>query len=1162
MALAFWQSQALARLAIVAGIEAFTHVRVAFETSKVTANDASFRGVRITSFRNEPIAEIARLDVAYDLRDLLPGGNRRFGLKAVEIDSPHITVIRRPDGSYNVPIPKLQANGAAGGPPLIARAQLRDGSVDVVDESPLALPDQRHLYVRDLQAVADISTARRSTYDVRLRYGEVPTRLYPMHGGGVIDIRNRYIDQRWNASQIPIGAAVDFVADSSTFRVLSGSLQGVDVRYFGTAGADGSLAGHLAGSATLSGGRIAIAGLSQPITGVRGPVDIYDNGLLTPGLDAVVAGVPADVRGGIYGLQAPRLRVAVRGSGDLSQLRAAFAQAERLPMRGPLHFAMLAEGPATKPVVWIALRSPATTYAATTLDRLNGVVAYDGREVQVVNFSANYGSTVISTRGRIALSKEPNAIEMLVGVRSPPGGAPYVGELFPSLPLNGLALATADDPKAISLRGALWGDAATQRVGAIFNVDSRGVGTIGPLQANAGHGSLYARIALDQPHRADSGIVEAENFPIAPARAVLSASLYGERNEGGVGVDGVARVAGTWGAAYAQGTGGFRHGSLQGAIFGNLGSEADFGASVTGTARNPHVGGTLVVAGGRYRDFDVNGNAGFDYERDSLHLSNTAVAVGPLFLGLAGTISGLMPRGGFAPRYDLAAQIHSSDVSALMATLQPRAASLVQGSIDADLTLHGTGVNPHFTGTMDAPEGSVNGLAFRDLRGAVAGDSSALSLTGGHVVVGSSPIAMDAAASPTSADVAIDAPRLDLADFNDFFNTGDTFAGNGALVLRARVTGRQIEATSGSASFTDARFRRIAVGNVAAHWTSSGGSILSSLRFGGPSGEVAVAGTLAPAQKQVSLTANARGVDLSTWLPMLGLNEPITGHLDADTSLSGTYPDIAMRLHAAVYGGTAGRLPIQRFEVVASAANGEGRIDSAILEVPSLTNFASGTFGLRPGDPIAVTVTSTSANIGDFLNLASGKEFPIRGSFASTLRVGGTAGSPQLRDSVVMQGLSYKNLTIPRVAGEIDADRHTLALRNGEVNLERGTALLAGALPIALTRSGIQPGIGPISVALVANDVELSNFAPLLPKGTQITGRIDGRLNATGTRQAPNVTGALALRDGTFNGPIEKAPITGIAGDLAFAGSQARLQSHAFVGGAQLRHRHSLRSPT
>jgi autotransporter translocation and assembly factor TamB len=1152
LTLALWQWQALARLAIIAGVEATMHVRVAFAQSNLSTSHLSLRDVRVTSFRNEPIAEIAQFDIAYDLRDLIAGGTRRFGLKAVDVESPHVTIIRRPDGSYNVPLPNLQANGAGGGPPLVARVRLRNGELDVIDEGRTALRSQRHLFVRDVQVVADISTAHHSTYAVNLRYGEAASSLFPVQGAGTIDFPDRYVDQRWSAAELPVAGAVDFAANSPAFRLLSGTLRDVDVRDFGIADANGSLAAHLAGAARLTGASISIAGLSQPITGVRGPIDMYDNGLLTPRLDAAVAGVPARVSGGIYGLKAPQMRVAVRGDGDLSQLRAAFGPARRLPMKGPLRFALLAEGPAAKPVVWINLRSPQTTYAATTLDHLNGALAYDGREIQILRFRANYRNATIATRGRIAIVKEPNAIEMLVNVRAPGNGAPYVSEVLPNLPLNAIALATANDPNAISMRGALWGDGEAEHVSAIFNVDSRGVGSIGPIEAESGAGSLYARIALDHTHRADYGLVEAENFPIPPARALLTASLYGERSDQVIRLDGVARAAGAWGTANGQGTVGYQRGFLRGSLFGNLANEADVGATVSGTPRAPRVAGTVVVAGGRYRNFAVNGNAAFVYDRDTVHLHDTALAIGPLFLGLAGTIKGVLPHGTFSPRYDLAAQVHSSDVATLMAAVQPRAAALVEGSVDANLALRGAGTMPHFSGTIDAPEGSVNGLAFRDLHAAVAGDMDALSVMGGRVVVGSSPISVEGIASPDSADVAIEAPHLDLTDFNDFFDTGDTFAGSGSLALRARIDRRQIAASSGKASFSDARFRRVDLGTVAARWTSAGGSIQSSLRFGGPSGIMTIAGTVVPAQKQVALTATATGLDLSTWLPMLGLNEPITGHLNAQTSLSGTYPDIAMRLHAAVYDGTAGPLPIERFEVVASASNGHGRIDSAVLDVPSLSNVASGTFGLRMGDPIAVTVQSTSANIGDFLKIASGKQIPIRGSFASTLRVEGTAQNPRLRDSIALEALQYRNLTIARVAGEIDADRRSVALRNGEADLDRGKALLSGTMPIALTQTGIHAGSGPVSGALLADDVELSNFAPLLPKGSQLRGRINGRLDATGTRQAPNLTGTLTLRDGIFDGPIEKSPITGIAADLAFAGDRARLQSHAFVGGGAI----------
>ena len=63
----------------------------------------------------------------------------------------------------------------------------------------------------------------------------------------------------------------------------------------------------------------------------------------------------------------------------------------------------------------------------------------------------------VRARGRASLTKKPNAIEMVVQANSPPGGTPYLNALLPQVPLNATALAIANDPKTIALRGALWG---------------------------------------------------------------------------------------------------------------------------------------------------------------------------------------------------------------------------------------------------------------------------------------------------------------------------------------------------------------------------------------------------------------------------------------------------------------------------------------------------------------------------------------------------------------------------------------------------------------------------------------------------------------------------------------------------------------------------------
>jgi TamB, inner membrane protein subunit of TAM complex len=939
-------------------------------------------------------------------------------------------------------------------------------------------------------------------------------------------------------------------------RLRAGVLRGADLRYFALSGANGPLPPQLAATGVLEGGRIAIDGLAKSVDDVRGVVDVFGGGLLTPRLDASLAGVPVRVSGGLYGLSDPHLRLIVRGSGDLARLRSALVQTQRLPIRGPLDFTLLVEGRAVEPVTWIALQSPGIIYGPARVENPGGLIALSGQEADIIRFGARYAGAEVRASGSVALAHRSNALEMLLGVRTPPDTLPYAAALVPGMSFNGTALAQAADVRKIGLSGVLSGTSATQRLDAIFNVDSRGSGSIGPLLVRGDRGSIYARIALDHPHDASVGLIDARNVPIAPAKAVASATLFGEESKGAIAVGGNALLQGSWGRLRTYGTGISRGAALAGNFFGGITSpqigDAGFGATIAGTPLAPRIAGTLALAGGHYRNFDLNGNAAVAFSNSTLRVHDAAVGIGPLLVGVAGTIGDLVPGASFTPRYDLTAQLHSSDARALLAAAQPRVADLVQGSIDADVRVGGAGHAPLVAGSLEAPEGSVNGLAFRDLRASFTGDPQSVALSAGRILVGSTAIAFTGRASTAGAHVSASAPQLNLADFNDFFDAGDTFAGTGNAAIAATLEGTHLAASDGTAFLSGARFRKIRLGNVAARWQSSGRSVIGNVALGDESGRLHLAGSIAPATMTAHLSASAHDVDLGTWLPMLGFGAPVTGRLNADASVAGRYPDLGMRLHAALFGGTAGRIPIQRFEVDASAWHGLATIRSAVLEVPSLSATASGTFGLLASDRLALVVHSTSPNIGSLLETATGKDFGVSGSLDSTLHVGGTRVAPQLSAAVALASLRYGNLLLPRVSGVIGADRHSVMVSGGEIAFQRGTAQIAATVPIRLEPAAVAPGSGPVSASLTANGIELAEFANLFPKGTQLNGRIDGTVTGGGTLASPQFNGTVELRDGEFRGPLEKSPITGASAQLTFTGMQATLQSSASVGGGTL----------
>ena len=121
IALFLWQWQNLARLAIGAAAATVAHVDVTFENLTIAPDRAVFDQLRVQSFRGEPIAAIDRLAVTFDLRELFTG-RRLFGLKAIDADTPRLSVIRRPDGTYNIPIPQLAARQPGGQPLAVALA--------------------------------------------------------------------------------------------------------------------------------------------------------------------------------------------------------------------------------------------------------------------------------------------------------------------------------------------------------------------------------------------------------------------------------------------------------------------------------------------------------------------------------------------------------------------------------------------------------------------------------------------------------------------------------------------------------------------------------------------------------------------------------------------------------------------------------------------------------------------------------------------------------------------------------------------------------------------------------------------------------------------------------------------------------------------------------
>ncbi len=1227
------------------------------------------------SAKGEPLARIPRMVVSYNLRDLLPGSQHLYGLHAITVYNPRVTVVHKPDGTYN--LPSLPKGGPArkNATPMNLTLRVIDGSLAVLDKTRVD-PSARDVEVARVNFNAAVNTAARTTYRATMAYVEGGA-SYPIRGGGVIDTPAGFTLHHWTAAHVPLPQLVNYALNNATLRLRAGYLDNLDARYYG----------NIAASARIRGGRVTIAGVGAPIENVHGPIDMSSAGLTTGGLTATVAGAPVYVGGGIYDLKSPQFRLTVNTNSDIARLKLMSAAAAKLPVRGPVAISMLVQGSVRAPLAMIDLHSRQMYFREMPFRDADTTIAFDGKTANILHLTTRYAGFSAAARGRMALRKEPNAVEAFASADGSTGQVPYASAILGDQPLHAALLADGESFTQIQTQGALVNPSSPGELTSALNFSAKGVGVMTLANAN----TLRAKVEIDHPHNAMSALVHANGLQIngtqvtqLPGLSVKSlpdvhgelsgdafagksgstlaaqgavevrnASMSGMRiadartqfsgNSGAINVSSL-QVNGSFGTLTGHGTlAGTNHVALEGHLRGSLaqlagiaghlpaqgtvdapiallydngravaqvqdarfngasvrgvpinslsatvaqgkgtidvyaaqarvadsgeavatgalgssGSRvamsvahfpmsalrgagvplkngvADVGATAQGSLSSPQLSGAAVLDRAQYGKFPLSAGAAFAYGNNALAVHDALVGVGPAFVALDGDVF---------PRYNLDATMRGLDVADVIALTRPQLQKqYIEGSVDGRVHVSGSDRAPYVAGTIDAPEGSFHGLAFRNLRAGFNGTPSNLAVSGGRVVVGSTALAFNAGIAGRNVSASLNAPRADLSDFNDYFDAGDTLAGTGSVSMNVAMNGRNI-ASTGDVDLANVRYKRFEIGNTTADWNTRNNVTTARADIGGNSGHVTIAGTYAPAG-MTNMTATMRGVDLKTWLPLLGYTQPVTGELNADATAHGRYPDLDLGLNASIANGTVGRIALQQAQVDLTAQRGRGTIEHAIVAIPNLVAQGSGTFGLHANDPLALTMRATSPDLGKLMNTVTGKAYDAAGTLDTTLAIHGTRADPQLRDSFTLASLRYAKLSVPKMWGTLAGNMHKVTLQHGEIDLRRGRVVASGFMPVKAAKNA------PVAMDVQVQNVDFSDFESALPHGYHLAGTMAGVMSLRGDVDNPQFNGNIALHNGYFVGPIDQNPISHMNGTLAFTGNSIAIQAlHANVG--------------
>jgi hypothetical protein len=1101
---------------------------VTFERFNLGLRSADLTGVNVRNLAGEPVLAAQHVYLRYSLGDFF-SGKRRFGLENATIQKPYMTLIHHADGSYNVKPISLPRGQQKEQPPLWMRFKLQDGTVAMIDDYSIA-SKSRHTALTGISVDADLAPDRRSSYSARLAIA-IDGHEYPVSGYAIFDDPQGFESQHWTAADVPVAQLLDFAIPTHQVSILDGMLRGIDFRMFSLRGGDGTFHAHVVGQARLDDATVAAAGLREPLRGAHGELLIGDDMLAMPRLDATLAGIPVALAGGVYDFSNPQLRFGVTMDAPLERLRTVVAQIANRPISGTLALRVLAEGPAATPLVIAAFSSPSIRYATLTGTQAHGLVALWNNNADIIDAGLRYGPLDVGARGQLSFGTHIRS-EIVARVAGMSDRLPYVAHIVPHMPLHGIAILSGVD-RSLRFDGIVEGANTTQRLTALASVDPDGKGTAGPITIEGPSGeSLYARVALDRPANENAIFVSAHHFVVQgganPTLPGLASKPFPSLN-GTLNTQAVALQRGST-LEYVSGVA-----AVDAAHFNGVDVERAL-------AIGSYVRGNMQLSGladARVAHELVSGHADLAYSGDRLQIVHSAVSLGG-GIGLAnGTVTGL--RSG-RPSYNVNAQMREADIALLT-----KAAGLhlpyPEGSINADARVRGSGKNPAIAGTVAIPAASINGLAFSGTTN-FSGTGSNIVTNGGKLVVGSTRLNFAANVGTGRRAISVSSNAVNLADFNDYFSSAQTLAGHGSMNASVDETDEGVR-SSGHVSLTGMRFRRFTLGTTNAQWNTSGDAIAANGTVIGSGGSVAINGTAGVSGNDPYVNAHARvrNVDLATWLPAAGINAPILGRLDADATATGPIRTLEVTANATLADGLFNQVPIQRFTVSATAANGRGRVVNSDLELPNLVANASGTFGFSPESPIDITLHATSADVGALTTTVTHNKVAYHGAVETTLHATGTFTEPRLDDVADLSKFTYNNFELPHAHTEVIAYGNTVELRNGSIAFEKGSAEFSAHLPLTTT---IDP---PVSGSISAHNVDLAQFASLLPKGTKLGGMLAGNVTLGGTNVAPLFGGELGLTNASYSSPIESTPLTHGTATLAFSGTRATLSNTRFTVG-------------
>jgi hypothetical protein len=1041
------------------------------------------------------VAGAARIDVAYSLRDLLPGSSHRFGITAVTLDRPSFTLVRNADGSFNVAFPSAQAPGPPEPPnrvPLNLTVRVLHGALSLL--APHALdPQARSIQVREVNIDARIDTDARTHYTMQAQLEQGAAAPSAVRAAGTIDVDRTFAMHHVTAGPLAVRPLANFFINSHAAKLLGGTAAGLDVRAYALdVQPFEPVTYHLSGSVDVADASMQLVGLDVPLNGIAGRVQLVDDTFFFNRLDAALAGIPVVASGGIFNFAQPQFRFGVRGAAQLSDLRKAFAFSRDRDIRGDAKLAVLVEGPLGAPTVQAHVTASNAEYAQVPLHDVDATLAYADSTLYLLPASASAAGARVTLRGALLFGDTNVHSEAALHLTANADRLPYLGEVLGREPVVADVLLDGIDTNFYAY-GALASARGVQRAAAVVHADRGGELDVSPLWVHTREANLAGGYHLDRRTDRSAFWLLAEGTRVrAPAGTGFLGDLLDVPPIDGT-IDRLAVEGGGRSGARALWAGSVRaHGlTISTVRFTTL--DASFAGTLADASASP------LRATGPWGSFDGTGAVSLHGLAARGRYAGTLDGLQPFFSGVPahGALEGnaaiaVMPDGITVQADDM--RLHGATVRGIPIERASGTLVVANGTVRVDSA----------TGTVGGGTLVAAGSYDRGITLVANGvDAPAMRALG---------LPLDAGRVSARGTIAQGAPLPS-------FTGGVTLAGG--RVERYRIAGSGLVALHGSAAKLSS-----VVGGLDGTYALVSGS-LGALDSGAPVYDV-----------HADVPAGDVTAALQT-LALPTLASDGTFHAALDVRGSGLHP--TARGPIGVPGGSVNGLPfIDGAARIDANTTGLSVRDGHVLVGTSALAFEG---GVHPGLS-AIEIDAPSTRLEDFNNFFDTGD-TLDGSGTATFAFVSQGHHLSTAGNVNLTGFRYRNLDIGTTAATWSSARNTVTGSLAAGGQGGGSLKASGSMhvePSARWQRTLLDSTYQLSFDLVQLDlakwVAVLGF-PELP----IAGRIDADAKIDGRYPRVRLQGTTTMTGGA----IWRLPIESFDAQFSSHGNRVRLDSASLV---------------